>query len=148
MKRRYYRKNDPLLAAKYLSAGLSIPEIAERLEMSLGQLYAYASEHVEFAAALCLPGGGARMDDMVEEALLRRALGYYSKEVYSEELVDADSGEPVKLLKRRTVLKPVPPDVRAALLWLENHRPEKWNKSSVSAELQDIPLEPDDRDLL
>ena len=42
-------------------------------------------------------------DDLVENALLRRATGYE----------DAAG-------------KPVPPDVRAAMYWLENRRPDRW----------------------
>lgn len=43
---------------------------------------------------------------LVEEALLRRAMGY-----------EDASG------------KIVPPDVRAAMYWLENRCPERWKKS-------------------
>ena len=43
---------------------------------------------------------------LVEEALLRRATGY-----------EDASG------------KPVAPDVRAAMYWLENRCPERWKKS-------------------
>ena len=44
-------------------------------------------------------------DDLVEEALLRRATGYE----------DAAG-------------KAVPPDVRAAMYWLENRRPDRWKR--------------------
>lgn len=44
-------------------------------------------------------------DDLVENALLRRATGYE----------DAAG-------------KPVPPDVRAAMYWLENRRPDRWKR--------------------
>ena len=47
----------------------------------------------------------AEKDDRVEEALLRRATGYE----------DAAG-------------KPVPPDVRAAMYWLENRRPDRWKR--------------------
>ena len=45
------------------------------------------------------------LDDLVENALLRRATGYE----------DAAG-------------KPVPPDVRAAMYWLENRRPDRWKR--------------------
>lgn len=44
-------------------------------------------------------------DDLVEDALLRRATGYE----------DAAG-------------KVVPPDVRAAMYWLENRRPDRWKR--------------------
>jgi hypothetical protein len=47
-----------------------------------------------------------RLLELVEEALLRRATGY-----------EDASG------------KSVPPDVRAAMYWLENRCPERWKKN-------------------
>ena len=52
-----------------------------------------------------LPAGAENPDDLVENALLRRATGYE----------DAAG-------------KPVPPDVRAAMYWLENRRPDRWKR--------------------
>ena len=48
---------------------------------------------------------GKDLDDLVEDALLRRATGY-----------EDPAG------------KPVPPDVRAAMYWLENRRPDRWKR--------------------
>ncbi len=64
--------------------------------------------------------------DPVEEALLRRALGFQQQEVHSEDLVDKKTGEVLENSKRRTVTKDVPPDVRALLFWLKNRKPERW----------------------
>ncbi|MCI5778287.1 MAG: hypothetical protein MR051_00460 [Lentisphaeria bacterium] len=50
-------------------------------------------------------------DDQVEDALLRRAVGY-----------EDESG------------KSVPPDVRAAMYWLENRRPDRWKRRRIPAE--------------
>lgn len=145
---KFYRKSFPALAAEYIKSGLSLSEIAAKFGLTLDQLYVRARAHPDFAAALCLPFCGELLDDKVEEALLRRALGYQSKEIYSEEVVDAETGEPVRLIKRRTVIKSVPPDVRAALVWLENHRPEKWQRSSESGLATAIELAAEDHDLL
>lgn len=86
--------------------------------------------HPDFAAVLRLPLGGEHLNGKVEEALLHRALGYQSKEIYSEEIVDSETGEVIKYLKRRTVVKTVPPDVCAALQWLQNHRPDVWGSGT------------------
>ena len=48
----------------------------------------------------------AELLDEVEAALFRRATGY-----------EDSSG------------KPVPPDVRAAMYWLENRRPDRWKRN-------------------
>ena len=82
--------------------------------------------------------------------LLRRALGYQSKEIYSEEIVDSETGEVIKQLKRRTVVKTVPPDVRAALLWLQNHRPDVWGSGSGASDIDGLlsGMDPEASDLL
>jgi hypothetical protein len=46
------------------------------------------------------------LDELVENALLKRATGY-----------EDTSG------------KSVPPDVRAAMYWLENRRPDRWKRN-------------------
>ena len=55
---------------------------------------------------LTIPPEDAALLDEVEAALFRRATGY-----------EDASG------------KVVPPDVRAAMYWLENRCPERWKKS-------------------
>ncbi|MBO5721762.1 MAG: hypothetical protein J6S19_01490, partial [Lentisphaeria bacterium] len=57
------------------------------------------------------------------------ALGFQINEATAEELVDKNSGELLEVLKRRTVTKDVPPDVRALLFYLKNCWPERWSES-------------------
>jgi len=63
------------------------------------------------------------LDSRVENALLKRALGYEYTETRYEE---TDKGE-----KRVEVTKHVPPDPRAAIFWLKNRRPDKWSDRQV-----------------
>jgi len=65
-------------------------------------------------------------EDLVEQALLRRALGFQQQEIHSEDLVDRKTGEVLESAKRRIVTKEIPPDVRALLFWLKNRKPERW----------------------
>lgn len=51
------------------------------------------------------PGADGTLNDLVENALLRRATGY-----------EDPAG------------KIVLPDVRAAMYWLENRRPDRWKR--------------------
>ena len=62
------------------------------------------------------PSGDA-LDDLVENALLQRATGY-----------EDASG------------KSVPPDIRAAMYWLENRRPDRW-KRNRNAPAEDSQIE-------
>ena len=56
---------------------------------------------------------------MVEESLLKRALGYdYEEEVY--ELVEGE------MRHVRTVRKHMPPDTKACLSWLYSRRSDRW----------------------
>ena len=47
-------------------------------------------------------------------------------EIYSEDIIDKDSGKITNLAKRKIVKKTVPPDVRALLFWLKNRYPDRW----------------------
>ena len=53
----------------------------------------------------------------IEEALIKRALGYEAKEII-EEYAESDEGE--KLTKRKVTVKDVPPDLNAVKILLED----------------------------
>ena len=70
----------------------------------------------------------------VEDALLRRALGFTQEEIYSEAVVDKKSGEVLEVLKRKVVKKEIPPDVRALLFWLKNRLPGRWSERNSAGQ--------------
>ena len=72
-----------------------------------------------------------------EDALLKRALGFTQEEIYSEDIIDKDSGEITNLAKRKVIRKTIPPDVRALLFWLKNRYPERW-KEKIDTAAEDI----------
>jgi hypothetical protein len=72
------------------------------------------------------------VDVQVENALLKRALGYEYEEVTTEyeagTKLDAD-GNPKPRIKRRTVTKKfIPPDTTAQIYWLKNRKPQEWRE--------------------
>lgn len=83
-----------------------------------------------------LKKGKAPVDTQVENALLKRALGYSYVETVTEfELTDTgmkdDDGKPVmekKIKSVRSIKKEVPPDVGAGAFWLKNRRPDRWRE--------------------
>jgi len=83
--------------------GLSEGEILQKLGISRSSLRRYRKDHGEFDRFW--RESRAARDDLVEEALFRRATGY----------CPGDDPE-----------KQVPPDVRAAVFWLKNRRPKRW----------------------
>lgn len=64
------------------------------------------------------------MDIQVENALLKRALGYD----FQEAKIEKSDKDGVKIIQ---TLKHIPPDVGAAAFWLKNRRPDKWRDKPV-----------------
>lgn len=76
-----------------------------------------------------LKKGKEVIDRQVENALLKRALGYQYDEVTRElgEVRDEETGEIVKkLIEVKRVTKEVQPDVTAQIFWLKNRKPDVW----------------------
>jgi hypothetical protein len=67
----------------------------------------------------------ARLESLVESALLRRALGYRYATVTSELRKDPVTGEMAMTVTKR-IDKEVPPDTSAQLFWLKSRNPERW----------------------
>ena len=73
------------------------------------------------------------IDFEVEQALLKRALGYKAKEVRKE--VDANGKKRVVEIERE-----VPPEVVAQIFWLRNRKPDKWRNNPEAPEGDDDKL--------
>lgn len=102
--------------------GLTDEQIAKKMGISKGTLYDWKNKFPEFSNAL--KNGKEVVDTLVENALLKRALGYNYLEITEE---DGDLG-----YKKKTVHKQMPPDVTAQIFWLKNRRPDKWRDKPVS----------------
>ena len=114
--------------------GLTDVQIAAKMGIASTTFYRWQQEHGEFREAL--KKGKAPVDIQVENALLKRALGYsYTETTTDFELIDTgmsdDDGNPImeKRIKNvRSVKKEVAPDVGAAAFWLKNRRPDLWRE--------------------
>lgn len=95
----------------FLLSGGAEKDLPARLGISPATFRRYRRDHQELTDLLaeCRQQASQLADDEVEAALFRRATGY-----------DIDDGE-----KSRHV----PPDVKAAVFWLKNRRPESWRDS-------------------
>ena len=103
-------------------------ELAEAIGVTPNTLAKWEKQHPEIAEAVRY--GREITDINVENAILKKALGFPTKEV--KKVVKADGQEEVT-----TVYKSVPPDLSAASVWLKNRCPEKWrdkpeNNSTIS----------------
>lgn len=105
-----------LLLEAWARDGLTDEQIAHNMGIAAGTLYDWKNKYPEISEAL--KKGKEIVDIIVENALLKRALGYQYTEVTEE---DGDLGRKVK-----KVTKYMPPDVTAQIFWLKNRRPDKW----------------------
>lgn len=114
--------------------GLTNEQIAEKMGINPCTLYDWKNNYSEISEAL--KRGKEVVDKMVENALLKRALGYSYKETTRELFVDKATGiEELKITK--VVEKEVIPDTTAQIFWLKNRKPEEWrDKRNVESKIE------------
>lgn len=116
--------------------------IDKQIAHNLGVAYSTFREYVKNYSALSvvLKRGKEVVDLEVENALLKRALGFRYDEVTREltEQIDKDTGESKMVLaETKRVTKEVHPETAAAIFWLKNRRPDKWrDKQEVQQEIK------------
>ena len=107
--------------------GLTDEQIAKNLGISKDTFYKYKSSYTDFSDSL--KRGKEVVDREVENALLKRALGYKYEEVTKEKVaIRNDNGDVVgyDLEVTKVVIKEVVPDTTAQIFWLKNRKPEVW----------------------
>lgn len=93
--------------------GLTDEQIAKNIGINRDTLYRWKKAYPDFSDAL--KRGKEVIDRQVENALLKRALGYTYDEVTFEDGVEV-----------KRVRKQVVPDTTAQIFWLKNRKPEDW----------------------
>lgn len=103
--------------------GLSDKQIAHNIGITQTTLYEWQKRFPELSEAL--KKGKEVVDREVENALLKRAMGYEYDEITQEPVTDKDTGiTEVRVTKR--VTKQVAPDVTAQIFWLKNRKPDEF----------------------
>ena len=97
--------------------GLTDEQIAQNIRISRETLYAWKKKYPDISDAL--KRGKEVVDRQVENALLRRALGYEYEEVKKK-------FEGGVITERTVTKKEVVPDTTAQIFWLKNRKPDKW----------------------
>lgn len=103
--------------------GLTDEQISRNMGIGTTTLYRWKDEFEEIRETL--KRGKEVVDRQVENALLKRALGYEYTETTREAVQDPNSGE-VKMQVTKKVTKQVVPDTTAQIFWLKNRKPDKW----------------------
>lgn len=111
-------KDKLILVEGWARDGLTDELIAEKLGIATSTLYEYKKKYSEFSEAL--KRGKDVIDRQVENALLKRALGYAYVETTRE--LDNDG----RLVVTKEVTKEVNPDTTAQIFWLKNRKPKSW----------------------
>lgn len=103
--------------------GLSNDQIAHNIGITAKTLCEWQNRFSEFRNAI--KKGKEVVDREVENAMLKRALGYEYDEVTREPVTDKDTGITEMRVTKR-VTKQIVPDVTAQIFWLKNRKPEEF----------------------
>ncbi|MDG5852481.1 hypothetical protein [Clostridium beijerinckii] len=105
--------------AKELSKqGCTEAELAKKLNISIGTLNEWKNTYPELMKII--EENNEYYEDKVEQALIKRALGYEYEET---EIVASKDGKTSRVKK---IKKEVPPDTNAIIFLLKNRNPRKW----------------------
>ena len=116
--------------------GLTDEQIAHNMGYGKSTLYRLKNEHSEIRDAI--KKGKAPVDMEVENALLKRALGYDYEETVTEIYKEGNvERQHIRKMKRH-----MPADVTAQIYWLNNRRSDRWkNRKAVESEQHDVTLD-------
>lgn len=123
----YWLTDDGLLLIEaWARDGCTLEEISNKLGVSRQCLDRWKKEYKEIARALAT--GKELIDYKVENALLKAALGYTTKEIKVTIGKKIFNGETVELLKETTT-KEIAPNVTACMAWLNNRKHDQWKRN-------------------
>lgn len=116
-------KDNLLKVQGWARDGLSNDQIAHNIGITAKTLCEWQNRFGEFRNAI--KKGKEVVDREVENAMLKRALGYEYDEVTQEPVTDKDTGITEMRVTKR-VTKQIVPDVTAQIFWLKNRKPEEF----------------------
>lgn len=111
----WLEKDKLILLEGWARDGLTDEQIAKNIGINRTTLYDWKKKEANIADAL--KKGKEVIDFEVENALLKRALGYeYEEETYENGILT------------KKVKKQVAPDTTAQIFWLKNRKKEQWRE--------------------
>lgn len=105
--------------------GFTNKEIAKKMRIDESTFYDYMNKYPEFFESI--KKGQEVIDYEVEAQVLKSIKGYVT--TYDQQTVTKD-GDVIDFQES----KYVPPNMTAAIFWLKNRKPDKWNKKAIVEE--------------
>lgn len=132
-KSKYDPDTFPLLAEGLFRDGLNDEQVAAKLGISHDAFYSYQKKFPEFSEAI--KRGKRPVDVMVENALLKSAIGFDYEEIHTEYIEDQADGKngdkqnskAAKSKRITKITKQVVGNVTAQRWWLKNRCRSKWS---------------------
>lgn len=135
---KWLEKDNLMLLECWVRDGYSMVDIANRIGVTTDTLYRWKRRYPEISEALTT--GKEIVDYKVENALLKVALGYQTKEV--KVTTTMRYGKVVETIKEVTE-KEQAPNVSAIQTWLYNRCKEKWKNMNAKQNMFDEMQEDD-----
>ena len=123
-------KEGLILIEGWARDGLTDVQIAKKIGISKQTFYDWQKRYPDFSDPL--KKGKEIVDRQVENALLKKALGYSYKEC--TEITDAEGNVSTKIITKYVI-----PDTTAQIFWLKNRKPNEWREKQ---EVKQINIEP------
>lgn len=115
-----------LLLECWMRDGYTYGDIANKIGVSLSTLKNWRIQYPEIEQAL--KNGKEITDYKVENALLKSALGYRTKESKVIMELNKRTGK-METIKKETTLKDIAPNPTSCQVWLYNRVPDKWKRN-------------------
>jgi hypothetical protein len=111
-----YTDDFPALVEMYMRQGMTEQQAAKKLGVSVSTFEEYKKRYPKFLEAI--KRGKAPVDFEVENALLKRAIGFEADDIHVSNYMGEVTLTPIK--------KIFPPDTTAAIFWLKNRNHKRW----------------------
>ena len=103
----------------------SLTEVAQKIGVSIQTLKAWRDRYPDIEEAI--REGKEIIDYRVENALLKRALGYTTTDVKT--IISPPDKNGNRAIRVEKTEKEIPPDTVAIMAWLNNRKPDQWKRN-------------------
>lgn len=118
----WLEQDNLLMIEGWARQGLTDEQIAKNIGISKVTFYDWLKKYPNISNSL--KRGKAPVDFEVENALLKRAIGFEYEE--TETIIEEIDGKQKKRVKK--IKKVALPETSAIIFWLKNRKPEQWRK--------------------